>query len=132
MPTTEANPAITTAAHCPLCDALLDPAHPDSCPKCDWVAHPHGEHHAATGTIRDKFAVVLSVVPGLGHFYKGHKMTGVLLFIGGFFAWMVAFVASTATAGFGILLALLYWVGIMLQVYFIEDLALEKKPSGMN
>jgi hypothetical protein len=130
MPTTEANPPIITAAHCPLCDAPLQPSHPDSCSKCDWVAHPRETPQAATGSIRDKFAVCLSVVPGLGHIYKGHKLTGALYMLGAVFAVFAALVASTATAGFGILLLPLYWIGIMLQVYFIEDLGLKENAHA--
>src|SRR5271168_384584 len=117
MPTTEANPPLT-AAHCPLCDAPLNPEHPDSCSKCDWVARAHHPHPA--GSIRDKVAVCLSVVPGLGHIYKGHKLTGALYMLGAVFAVIAAVVAFTFTAGFGILLLPFYWIGIMLQVYFLE------------
>src|ERR1700744_7175 len=74
MPTIEANPPVTTAAHCPLCDAPLDPQHPDACTKCDWVS-PHHPDHPHSSSIRDKIAVCLSIVPGLGHFYKGYKTT---------------------------------------------------------
>jgi hypothetical protein len=122
MPTTEANPPLTTtsAAHCPLCDAPLNPEHPDACSKCDWVAPQHAEHHAG-GTLRDRIAVCLSVVPGLGHYYKGHKLTGALYMLGAVFAVLAAGVAGTFTAGFGVFLLPLYWLGIMLQVYWLED-----------
>src|SRR5260221_3719619 len=102
MPTTKPNPPLT-AAHCPLCNAPLDPANPNECPKCDWVAPSHPSQHTGGG-IRDKIAVCLSVVPGLGHIYKGHKMTGALYMLGALFAIFAAVVASTATAGFCILL----------------------------
>ena len=128
MPTTEANPPLT-AARCPLCDAPLDPAHPDACTKCDWVAQPQSKPHPA-GSIRDKVAVCLSVVPGLGHIYKGHKLTGALYMLGAVFAVIVALVAGTFTAGFGVLLLPFYWIGIMLQVYFLEDLAVGKKTGA--
>jgi hypothetical protein len=128
MPTTEANPPMT-AAHCPLCDALLDPAHPDACSKCDWVAPGHPAHHAG-GSLRDKISVCLSVVPGLGHIYKGHKLTGALYMLGAVFAMIAAGVASTFTAGFGILLLPLYWVGVMLQVYGLEDRGLAPKKTA--
>ncbi|HEY3899608.1 MAG TPA: hypothetical protein VGM54_13390 [Chthoniobacter sp.] len=138
MPTIEANPPMTAptssgpaTAHCPLCDAVLDPAHPDSCPKCDWVAPSHPAH-PHSGTIRDRIAVVLSIVPGLGHIYKGHKWTGVMYFIGSIFAFAFCFLAGAASAGWGLLLMPLYWFGIMLQVYWLEDraLALSQKPAA--
>jgi hypothetical protein len=126
MPTIEANPPVTTAAHCPLCDAPLDSQHPDACPKCDWVAPSRAGHH--TGGIRDKIAVCLSIVPGLGHIYKGHKTTGVLYLIGSVFAFAFCFLAGAASAGWGLLLMPLYWVGVMMQVYWLEDRGL--KPQS--
>lgn len=124
MPTIEANPPLTAVAHCPLCNAPLDPQHPDACTKCDWVAPDHAEHSAGGG-IRDKIAVCLSIVPGLGHIYKGYKTTGVLYFIGSIFAFAFCALAGAASAGWGLLLMPLYWVGIMMQVYWLDDKALK-------
>jgi hypothetical protein len=115
-----------TAAHCPLCDAPLNPEHPDACPKCDWVAQSRDPHHHV-GTVRDRIAVCLTVVPGLGHYYKGHRLTGVLYFIGSIFAFAFCFLAGAASAGWGLLLLPLYWVGIMFQVYWLEDRGLKKE-----
>ena len=128
MPTIEANPTPTvTGTHtCPLCGAPLNSASPDECTQCDWVAPSSGLHHAG-GSFRDRVAVALSVIPGLGHIYKGHRLTGALYMLGAAFAIFAAVVASTATAGFGILLLPLYWLGIMLQVYYVEDLVVAGK-----
>lgn len=126
MPTIEANPPVTTAAHCPLCDAPLDPEHPDACTKCDWVSPDHAEQSRG-GSIRDKIAVCLSIVPGLGHIYKGYKTTGVLYMIGSVFAFAFCFLAGAASAGWGLLLMPLYWAGIMMQVYWLEDKALKAR-----
>jgi hypothetical protein len=128
MPTIEANPTRTTALVCPLCGSALNPENPNACTHCDWVAgiEPHQSPH---GGVRDKVAVALSVIPGLGHIYKGHRLTGALYMLGAGFAVFAAIVASTATAGFGILLLPLYWLGIMLQVYFVEDLVLMGKKA---
>ncbi len=121
MPTIEANPSSTTNGRtCPLCDAPLNPDNPNACEKCDWVAPT--EQHQPGGSFRDRVAVALSVIPGLGHIYKGHRLTGALYMLGAGFAIFAAIVASTATAGFGILLLPLYWLGVMLQVFFLEDL----------
>ena len=130
MPTIEANPPHTTAAHCPLCDAPLDPQHPDACTKCDWVSPAHPDHPHA-GTVRDRIAVCLSIVPGLGHIYKGHKTTGVLYFIGSLFAFAFCFLAGAASAGWGLLLMPLYWVGIMMQVYWLEDRGLKPHTDAV-
>src|SRR5258708_7853315 len=127
MPTSEANPP-TTEARCPLCDAPLN-AERDACTKCDWVAPTHASHHPGGG-LRDKVAVCLSVVPGLGHIYKGHKLTGALYMLGAGFAIFAAIVAGTFTAGFGIFLLPLYWIGVMMQVYFLEDRAAVKTPAA--
>ncbi len=120
MPTIEAKPSRTAALTCPLCGTALNPENPNACTHCDWVAKTE-EHHAGGG-FRDRVAVCLSVIPGLGHIYKGQRLTGALYMMGAAFAVFAAIVASTATAGFGILLLPLYWLGIMLQVYFAEDL----------
>jgi predicted nucleic acid-binding Zn ribbon protein len=122
-----------TATHCPLCGAALDPANLSECPKCDWVVGYRRRQNARLGTARDRIALVLSIVPGLGHIYKGHRLTGALLMLGAVFAVMACSVAATATAGFGLLLLPLYWAGVMLQVYWLEDraaqpLATQRKP----
>ncbi len=126
MPTTEANPSRTGVQTCPLCETPLNPENLNECPKCDWVA-TQSEPAEVGNSFRDRVAVALSVVPGLGHIYKGHRLTGALYLLGAAFAIFAAIVASTATAGFGILLLPLYWLGVMLQVYFIEDLVVAGK-----
>lgn len=123
MPTTEATPSVSATQHCPLCHAALDENNPSECPKCDW----HTRYTATSdefGSARDVAAVVMSVIPGLGHIYKGHRLSGALYMLGAVFAVFAAAVASTATAGFGLLLLPLYWAGVMLQVYWLEDRAL--------
>lgn len=129
MPTIEAKPSLTQTSTCPLCDAALDPNNPTECPKCDWHVGYQTEAEQAVGNPRDVAAVVMSVVPGLGHIYKGHRLTGALYMLGALFAMFAAGVASTATAGFGLLLLPLYWAGVMLQVYWLEDRALARKKE---
>ncbi len=112
---------------CPLCGAPLDPANPTACTQCDWV-----QSRRPRDNTRDVIAVFLSVVPGLGHIYKGHRLTGALYMIGSVFAALAIAVAATFTAGWGLLLLPLYWAGVMLQVYWIEDLVLKahtEKPT---
>ncbi len=120
MPTLEANPTVTTTHTCPLCDAALDPAHPNECPKCDWVVGYRRRQEPRDNT-RDVIAVFLSVVPGLGHMYKGYRLTGALYLLGSVFALIAIVVAATFTAGWALLLAPFYWAGVMLQVYLLED-----------
>jgi hypothetical protein len=106
---------------CPLCNASLIAEHPTECVKCDWVAKPAPHALTRLGTFRDRAAVALSIVPGLGHMYKGHEMTGVVCTLGAMFAILACAVVATFTAGFGMLLLPIYWVGIMLHVYWLDD-----------
>jgi hypothetical protein len=53
--------------------------------------------------------------------YKGYKIMGVIYMLGAVFAILACTVAATFTAGFGMLLLPIYWVGIMLHVYWLED-----------
>lgn len=122
MPTTDEKPTVTTTKTCPLCDAPLDEKNPTECPKCDWHIGYRAQREKPLGSGRDIAAVVMSVVPGLGHFYKGHLLTGGLFLLGGVFAVLAAGVAATFTAGFGLLLLPLYWAGVMLHVFWLEDL----------
>ncbi len=126
MPTIETNPSSATTTHsCPLCGVPLSPDRLNACEKCDWVAT--SAEQPSGGTFRDRTAVALSVIPGLGHIYKGHRLSGALYMLGAAFAIFAAIVASTATAGFGILLLPLYWLGVMLQVFYLEDLVVGGK-----
>ena len=128
MPTIDTDSKVTEARTCPLCDAPLDPAQPNECPKCDWVLGYRRRESAPVGTQRDTVAMLLSVVPGLGHIYKGHATMGALLMAGGAFALFACALAATATMGLGLLLIPLYWAGVMLQVYWLEDRRAPKAP----
>jgi len=122
MPAIE-TPTITAAAPvtCPLCDTPLDPAHPAECPRCDWVLGYRRQQAAPIGTDRDAYSVVVSVVPGLGHIYKGHLIPGLLFLLGGILATFIVGVIATFTMGFGLLLLPLYWVAVMMHVYWLDD-----------
>ena len=120
MPTVETKSPATETRTCPLCDTPLDPANLNACPKCDWVTGYRRRQEPRNNT-RDVMAVFLSVVPGLGHIYKGHRLTGALYMIGSVFALFAIGVAATFTAGWGRLLLPMYWAGVMLQVYWLED-----------
>jgi len=63
----------------------------------------------------------LSVIPGLGHVYKGHRLLGLIFVIGAFGAVLGGALAATATAGFGLFLIPIYWFAVMFHVYSIED-----------
>lgn len=121
MQTTEEKPTVIRTQTCPLCDAPLDPNSPTECPKCDWHTGYQRLRDEPLGSGRDMAAVLMSIIPGLGHIYKGHHLTGALFLLGGIFAILAAGVAATFTAGFGLLLLPLYWAGVMLQVFWLED-----------
>lgn len=59
---------------CPLCDTELPPG-ATSCTRCDWVRDPD----LPPLDRGDWIAAAMSVVPGLGHVYKGHLLPGVLV-----------------------------------------------------
>ena len=81
---------------------------------------PGGER-TAEGQASDAVAVLLSVVPGVGHVYKGYKILGLLFVIGALFAVLIGALAATATAGFGLALIPIYWFAVMFHVYAIPD-----------
>jgi len=123
MSTSDANsPVPQVHSTCPLCDAPLDPANPNECPKCDWVlGYRRRQQTSGTGTMRDRVSLVLSIIPGMGHIYKGHKLLGVILMIGTVLAVSFCVVIATATALWGLLLLPIYWAGVMLHVYWLDD-----------
>ncbi len=76
----------------------------------------------AEGKASDLVAVTLSIVPGLGHIYKGYRIIGVLLmFIGTPLAVGAALLIATGTAGFGFFLLPIYWIAVMIHVWAIPD-----------
>jgi hypothetical protein len=99
------------------------------CDHCDWTG---AEHETAEGKASDAFAVVLSIIPGLGHIYKGHTLVGLLLiFVATPMAVGLALLAATATASFAVLLLPLYWLAVIFHVYGIEDrVGPPKKDEG--
>ena len=81
-----------------------------------------GRLETAEGKASDAIAVLLSVLPGLGHIYKGYKFLGMfLIFAGTPMAVGLALLIATGTAGFGIALLPVYWLAVMVHVYAIKD-----------
>lgn len=78
--------------------------------------------HTAEGAASDMVAVLLSIVPGLGHIYKGYRLIGVLLmFVGTPVAVGIALLIATGTAGFGFFLLPVYWIAVMIHVWAVPD-----------
>jgi hypothetical protein len=81
-----------------------------------------GKLETAEGAASDMVAVLLSIIPGLGHIYKGYRLIGVLLiFFGTPMAVGLALLIATGTAGFGFFLLPVYWIATMIHVWAIPD-----------
>ena len=103
---------------CPFCGTPL-PKDATKCTNCDWTrdATTPAEPKAS-----DAMAILLSIIPGLGHIYKGHRLVGaVLLFLVTPLAVAFALLAAFASAGWGILMLIPYWLAVMIHVWGIED-----------
>ena len=98
-------------------------------PAAESTQQPISSPTAATGMLEtaegkasDMVAVMLSILPGLGHIYKGYRLIGVLLiFAGTPIAVGLALLIATGTAGFGFFLLPIYWIAVMIHVWAIPD-----------
>jgi len=105
---------------CPLCDIEL-PDNATECTRCDWV-RPKETVASRKGDPRDWAALWLSLVPGLGHLYKGHVLSGALVFfvIGPGILALAAAVLP-ATLGLSIALPLVFLGLVMLHAFRTDD-----------
>ena len=80
---------------------------------------------------RNVISAVLSLVPGLGHIYKGHYAAGLLLMCLGapLVLWM-GILLALATAGLGLLLPLIGWAIVAVDAFYEDDLR-KVHPIGM-
>src|SRR5262245_35742689 len=70
----------------------------------------------------NEIAALLSIVPGLGHIYKGHYEAGLLwMFLGMPFAMFIGIILSLATAGIGLLFPIVCWVALAWDAYNEKD-----------
>jgi hypothetical protein len=111
---------------CPYCGHIL-PKDAQKCDQCDWV---RSETQTAEGKASDAMAVILSIIPGLGHIYKGHKLAGFLWMAGAIPAGALVLIAAFASAGFGIGLFFLYLIACMIHVWGIEDWVVPREDEG--
>jgi hypothetical protein len=102
---------------CPFCGHLL-PKNAEKCDRCDWT---RGATETAEGKASDAVAVILSVIPGLGHIYKGHRLAGFLWMAGAIPVGIFVLLAAIASAGFGIGLFFFYLIAVMLHAYAVDD-----------
>src|SRR5437762_7065785 len=94
--------------------------------KFDW---PLGATGAAEGKASDAMAVLLSIIPGLGHIYKGHRLAGFLWMAGAVPAGIFVFLAAIASAGFGAGLFFFYLIAVMLHAYAVDDRVVPPKED---
>ena len=71
----------------------------------------------------NKIAALLTIVPGLGHVYKGHYATGFIwMFVGMPVAVWVGILLSLATAGLGLIIPIVCWAFLTYDAYVERDL----------
>ena len=117
-PRTQAEPPPGNTLPCPYCGHLL-PKDAQHCDKCDWTRGVPTE--TAEGKASDAVAVILSIIPGLGHIYKGHKLAGFLWMAGAIPVGIFVLLAAFASAGWGLGLFFFYLGAVMLSAYGVED-----------
>ncbi len=77
---------------------------------------------AETARAQDMIAMVLSIVPGLGHIYKGHFAAGfVWMFLGIPLALWIGFLLGLATGGVGLIFPLVCWAALAVDAYSEKD-----------
>src|SRR6059036_3038963 len=70
----------------------------------------------------NEIAALLSIIPGLGHIYKGHYEAGLLwMFLGMPCTIWIGIILSLATAGIGLLFPILCWVALAWDAYNEKD-----------
>ena len=70
----------------------------------------------------DEIAAALSIVPGLGHIYKGHYQMGLfLMFLGMPIAIFVGIISILGTAGVGLLFPIGCWAALAYDAYGKKD-----------
>ncbi len=131
MSMTEVTPPSVETQNCPLCGTPLDPAQPAECTKCDWVlGYRRQQKHFQNPTSgRDRAAMFMSVVPGLGHIYKGHRLVGSILMAGTLLVSFFVAATVSATAGVALVLVPIYWSIVMLHAFWAEDVSSLRHPA---
>src|SRR5213594_4020418 len=125
-PAARPQPSTGDKMACPYCGHLL-PKDAQKCDRCDWKRSATAE--TAEGKASDAVAVILSIIPGLGHIYKGHKLAGFLWMAGAIPAGIFVLLAAIASAGFGIGLFFFYLIAVMLHAYAVDDRVVTPKED---
>lgn len=70
----------------------------------------------------DWAAAALSVIPGLGHLFKGYYGLGFGLMLVGFpLSLFVGILVGFCTLGLGLILPVMFWIGVMGHAYCIDS-----------
>ena len=70
---------------------------------------------------RNQMAAWLSIIPGMGHIYKGYTWLGITLLLLSFtFIW-IGLISAFATVGISLFVPFIYVVATGLHAYNIED-----------
>lgn len=110
---------------CPLCGTPLTES-PHSCTRCDWV-----QPEPTTPDTSRWIAAVLSLIPGAGHFYKGHFLEGVALFaVAHLLILPLAVVLMPGTIGLSLLVVPLFLAGSMAHAFLIDDYRAKQRRGG--
>ena len=103
---------------CPLCQTELPPD-ATQCSQCDWVRE---DERLPRVQAQDWGAAALSFVPGLGHLYKGHLVTGLLLLcVGGPAFLLVVMWLIPHTFGLSLLLPAAFIVFTAVHAFHVPD-----------
>src|SRR6266446_4209215 len=96
-------------------------------------AHATTDNQDATQTAESKASdmveVMFSIIPRLGHIYKGHILTGLLWMLGAIPVGIFVFLAAVASAGWGLGLFFFYLAAVMLHAYGIHDRVVPPKED---
>lgn len=106
---------------CPLCGTPL-PDGAEECTACDWVKGYRHNVPVTSGDVDDWIAVGLSIVPGLGHMFKGHYWTGIGYLLGSFVFVFLVGAGGAVAMGFNLFLLPLYWIWVGFHAYLTPDL----------
>src|SRR5205823_14998515 len=123
-----AGPASSTGdkMRCPCCGHLL-PKDAQRCDRCGWT---RDATETAEGNASDAIAVIFSIIPGLGHIYKGHKLAGFLWMFGAIPVGIFVLLAAFASAGWGLGLFFFYLIAVMLHAYAVDDRVPTREDEG--
>jgi TM2 domain-containing membrane protein YozV len=124
-PTTRPESSTADKMPCPYCGHLL-PKDAERCDRCDWT---RDATQTAEGKASDAVAVLFSIIPGLGHIYKGHILAGLIWMICAIPVGIFILLAAFASAGWGLGLFFFYLGAVMLHAYAIDDRVVTPKED---